>query len=228
MKHPAEPIHPDHNLALFGSGVLPSAYNRANAKNKASRSSGTRKCDNCGISQTRQWVRGEAQVWLCHSCGQFWRKNGYSRPEELWNRPTFRRCSRKRRGNSPSQDQEKKSKPAKGAREASSSFMNGKKMVECGERLPPVRKSKTSPTEKRFDPVKDLSSANLRLSGNHHHPSTRRNGGGAPISNMIHSEHFPPSPPSSPRLPPVSQLLQKTHLSRDRHWVALQELESPD
>lgn len=54
-----------------------------------------RKCSNCGTVTTRQWVRGENNCWLCHSCGQFWRKNGYARPASLWNRPTFKRSRRK-------------------------------------------------------------------------------------------------------------------------------------
>ncbi|CDF32244.1 unnamed protein product [Chondrus crispus] len=206
-KQPAEPMHPDHNVALVDSRRLASAQHRAGATQKGGRSSGSRKCNNCGVSQTRQWVRGEDQVWLCHSCGQFWRKNGYSRPEELWNRPMFRRSSRKRRVNTPSQDQEKKSKPAKGAREASSSYMNGKKMVECGERLPPIQKSKNSSPDSRYDPVNDHSSANLRLDGGHRLHTSRKTGGGAPISNMIHVE---------PMLPPVSQLLKKNSAPKER------------
>lgn len=55
-----------------------------------------RSCTNCGTRQTRQWVRGERAAWLCHSCGQFWRKNGVHRPAQLWNRPTFKRSRRKR------------------------------------------------------------------------------------------------------------------------------------
>lgn len=53
-------------------------------------------CANCETMASRQWVRGEGGVWLCHSCGQFWRKNGFSRPQKLWNRPTFKRAPRSR------------------------------------------------------------------------------------------------------------------------------------
>ena len=68
-------------------------------------------CSNCGNTQTRQWVRGHAQAWLCHSCGQFWRKNGYSRPKSLWNRPTFKRTSRKKTIVNCLQPQQKITKP---------------------------------------------------------------------------------------------------------------------
>lgn len=60
-----------------------------------------RQCANCSTRQTRQWVRGERSCWLCHSCGQFWRKNGYGRPAGLWNRPTFKRSRRKRSSSAP-------------------------------------------------------------------------------------------------------------------------------
>lgn len=58
----------------------------------------SRKCNNCGQTAPRQWVRGRKHIneWLCHPCGQFWRKNGVRRPRELCNRPTYRRASRKR------------------------------------------------------------------------------------------------------------------------------------
>lgn len=56
-----------------------------------------RECSNCSTKVTRQWVRGDSQTWLCHCCGQFWRRNGYPRPKSLWNRPTVSRRSRKRR-----------------------------------------------------------------------------------------------------------------------------------
>ena len=51
----------------------------------------TRKCYNCGSSETRQWVRGEEGRWLCHACGQYWRMNGTHRRPSLWHRPTFTR-----------------------------------------------------------------------------------------------------------------------------------------
>lgn len=61
-----------------------------------------RQCANCSTRVTRQWVRGERSCWLCHSCGQFWRKNGYGRPAGLWNRPKFKRSRRKRSTSSAS------------------------------------------------------------------------------------------------------------------------------
>lgn len=100
-----------------------------------------RKCTNCGNTQTRQWVRGEGQAWLCHSCGQFWRKNGYSRPRTLWNRPTFKRSSRKVKNDTSKspEDRRKKVRSFKAKKETvSSNFLNGKKLVECEERLPPL------------------------------------------------------------------------------------------
>lgn len=67
-----------------------------------------RRCSNCFEETTRQWVRKfkEESEWLCHACGQYWRKNRRDRPSELWQRPMLRRNSRKicrqrtRRGNS--------------------------------------------------------------------------------------------------------------------------------
>jgi hypothetical protein len=71
-------------------------------------------CSNCGTSQTRQWVKYnilskpinhdtlfEDEVptqWLCHRCGQYWRKNGIQRPESLWCRPLFKRRRRESSG----------------------------------------------------------------------------------------------------------------------------------
>jgi RNA polymerase subunit RPABC4/transcription elongation factor Spt4 len=71
-------------------------------------------CSNCGTSETRQWVKYsilskpenheiplEAEVhtqWLCHRCGQYWRKNGIQRPESLWHRPLVKRCRRESSG----------------------------------------------------------------------------------------------------------------------------------
>lgn len=57
-----------------------------------------RVCNNCGVSETRQWVSGRKEIeeWLCHPCGQYWRKNGTPRPAELYNRPVLRRTPRKR------------------------------------------------------------------------------------------------------------------------------------
>lgn len=54
-----------------------------------------RVCENCASNQTRQWVKGENDSWLCHSCGQFWRKNGHNRPRHLWNRPQLKRKRRR-------------------------------------------------------------------------------------------------------------------------------------
>eukprot|EP00172_Hildenbrandia_rubra_P002183 Plantae.Rhodophyta-Hildenbrandia_rubra.ctg2876.p1 GENE.Plantae.Rhodophyta-Hildenbrandia_rubra.ctg2876~~Plantae.Rhodophyta-Hildenbrandia_rubra.ctg2876.p1 ORF type:complete len:920 (-),score=155.48 Plantae.Rhodophyta-Hildenbrandia_rubra.ctg2876:3574-6333(-) len=51
-----------------------------------------RVCSNCSSMETRQWVRGKSHgQWLCHSCGQFWRKNKKMRPRNLWFRPKFKR-----------------------------------------------------------------------------------------------------------------------------------------
>lgn len=212
MKHPREGMYPDQSSTLFGTGLpLPKTHHRTASRHtqRAGRSSTSRECNNCGVSETRQWVRGDGQAWLCHSCGQFWRKNGYSRPEELWNRPTFRRSSRKRRVNAALQDQEKKPKPAKGMREASSSYMNGKKMVECGERLAPLRKSKHPTGDQRFSAMESASAGSLQIEGNLHSQTLKRPTGGAPIARMIHGE---------PPLPPVSQLLKRSSApKRDGH-----------
>lgn len=78
---------------------------------QSSQNLSVRSCSNCGNTQTRQWVRGHAQAWLCHSCGQFWRKNGYPRPKSLWNRPTFKRTSRKKNIVNCLQPQQKITKP---------------------------------------------------------------------------------------------------------------------
>lgn len=108
--------------------------------NNAKSSTAGRKCTNCGNMQTRQWVRGEGQAWLCHSCGQFWRKNGYPRPRTLWNRPTFKRSSRKLKldGSKSPEDRKKKARTFKAKKETvSSNFLNGKRLVECEGRLTP-------------------------------------------------------------------------------------------
>lgn len=116
-------------------------HGKALQANNAKSSTAGRKCTNCGNMQTRQWVRGEGQAWLCHSCGQFWRKNGYPRPRTLWNRPTFKRSSRKLRldGNKSPEDRKKKARSFKAKKETvSSNFLNGKRLVECEGRLTPV------------------------------------------------------------------------------------------
>lgn len=106
--------------------------------------SSARTCGNCGLSQTRQWVRGEGMCWLCHSCGQFWRKNGYARPRALWNRPTFKRSSRKGRTTvtppvESGSARKRKGRPPKSDKDGvSSNFLIGKKLVECEEKLPPM------------------------------------------------------------------------------------------
>ncbi len=78
--------------------TLPIATVTRTRQSSRSVAASQRSCTNCGTSVTRQWVRGERSAWLCHSCGQFWRKNGYHRPAGLWNRPTFKRSRRKRTG----------------------------------------------------------------------------------------------------------------------------------
>lgn len=99
-------------------------------KRRTIHSQGTaRVCSNCGVMQTRQWVRGENQLWLCHSCGQFWRKNGYSRPRALWNRPTFKRTSRKLKVTSHGVGDTRRTKSST-RQIVSSSFLDGKKMIE--------------------------------------------------------------------------------------------------
>lgn len=96
-----------------------------------------RQCGNCMAFQTRQWVRGNGQTWLCHSCGQFWRKNGYARPKALWNRPTFKRSSRKRKSvNRSTAVGHSLRYVAKIPRDSvSSSYLKGKQMVEYEDQL---------------------------------------------------------------------------------------------
>lgn len=56
-----------------------------------------RTCLNCFKGTSRQWVRkfkGESK-WLCHACGQYWRKNRRDRPSELWQKPVLRRNSKR-------------------------------------------------------------------------------------------------------------------------------------
>lgn len=196
MKLPQKGRYSDSKTQSLGNIRIESTsydLSQLNMSQRAGRSTAARKCNNCGISQTRQWVRGNAQSWLCHSCGQFWRKNGYARPEELWNRPTFRRSSRKRRVTAALQDHEKKPKPTKGVREASSSYMNGKKMVECGERLAPLRRSsKDTSAEQDFGTTRSDGSSGSQV--------TERQSSRPSIANMIHGE---------PPLPPVSSLLKR-------------------
>lgn len=201
MNFPREAVYADSKAQSLGNINFESrSYDRSQSKSPqgAGRSTAARKCNNCGISQTRQWVRGNAQSWLCHSCGQFWRKNGYARPEELWNRPTFRRSSRKRRVTAAMQDHDKKPKPTKGIREASSSYLNGKKMVECGERLAPLgRSSKHTTSDQDVGVIKpNASSISQVVEGRSARPS---------IANMIHGE---------PPLPPVSSLLKRNPSAR--------------
>lgn len=52
-----------------------------------------RACRNCGTSVTRQWLKGP-EDWLCHRCGQYWRKNKRARPSEFWRRPVHTRAAR--------------------------------------------------------------------------------------------------------------------------------------
>lgn len=160
-----------------GSSTLPNGSQRPGHSQSGRRgtkgvSTHSRVCNNCAQSDTRQWVRGENQVWLCHSCGQFWRKNGYARPRALWGRPTFKRSSRKAKNNESSaataaavaigvkkgkngnsaeeqgkssqggstggsDDRKRRSRPVR-KDVMSSNFLNGKKLVQCEERLPPL------------------------------------------------------------------------------------------
>lgn len=199
VRHLGEPVNAGIRSNASGVGFpMPRSQHRHSQapSQKNERSSTSRTCNNCGVSQTRQWVRGDAQAWLCHSCGQFWRKNGYSRPEELWNRPTFRRSSRKRRVNLELQDHEKKPKPGRGTRDASSSYINGKKMVECGEKLSPMLKTKSPQGEPRTRTLEEEKA---------HSKPWVRPASGAQSTKMIHGE---------PPLPPISHLLRKNGAQR--------------
>lgn len=99
---PAAVPPPSGTTAMSTTAPLPSipipGVTRTRQSSRSAAAS-QRSCTNCSTSVTRQWVRGERSAWLCHSCGQFWRKNGYHRPAGLWNRPTFKRSRRKRTDN---------------------------------------------------------------------------------------------------------------------------------
>lgn len=56
----------------------------------------TRECSNCCTNTSRQWLRKfkAEDEWLCHACGQYWRKNKRDRPSEFWQKPVVKRTSR--------------------------------------------------------------------------------------------------------------------------------------
>lgn len=130
------PVPPMPRAPVWPLQTPPLAQTRA-----ASAAKSARRCSNCAATTTRQWVRGENQSWLCHSCGQFWRKNGHPRPKALWNRPTFRRSSRKIKSLPIRTDSIKKPRYPNQTTTSviASSFVSGKKLVLCDALLPSMR-----------------------------------------------------------------------------------------
>lgn len=186
----------------------------ANGGGGSPSSNTVRRCHNCKAFETRQWVRGDSHSWLCHSCGQFWRKNGYARPQALWNRPTFKRSSRKRKNDDHSAGAERKVICSKLSSESvSSSFLKGKQMVECEEQLSPAHyvsnysKTHATPSEKILRQNHVLPQLHDTCQNDWQPSQFIRDSNGATVRSkkFSHVQSLEPL-----RLPPLSVLVQAT------------------
>lgn len=90
-----------------------------------------RTCCNCGSTETRQWLSVNEE-WNCHQCGQYWRKFGRVRPQNLWNRTPVTRRSRGTVGKRGTRRAEKRTGGKLGG---NADMEKGKKMVEMSKDL---------------------------------------------------------------------------------------------